>query len=78
MLQMESAINSLITNISRDPQKSGDTQEKKEFKLCFHQLQIQRKNHQAFCTSTLHYTDNKEVPCIVTASSLSWIGSFDE
>jgi hypothetical protein len=78
MLQMESAINSLITNTSRDPQKSGDTQEKKEFKLCFHQLQIQHKNHQASRSSTLHYTGNKEEACIVTASLLSWIRSSDE
>ena len=35
-----------ITNISRDPQKSGDAQETKECKLCSHQLQIQHKKNQ--------------------------------
>jgi hypothetical protein len=33
---------------------------------------------QIFCFSTLHYSDNKEVPCIVTVPWFSWVSSFDE
>ncbi len=33
---------------------------------------------QIFCFSTLHYSDNREVPCIATVPWFSWVTSFDE
>jgi hypothetical protein len=33
---------------------------------------------QIFCFSTLHYSDNREIPCIVTVPWFSWVTSFDE
>ena len=40
--------------------------------------QEEPKNLQIFCSSTLHYSDNKKVPCIITVPWFSWVSSFDE
>jgi predicted N-acyltransferase len=65
---MESAINYLFQSPTSAEalRKVGMLKKRKNANYVFINSKF-NKSHHALCTNTLQYSDNKEVPCIVTA-----------